>query len=284
MSFAFLDSGTGGIPYMTYLKRVRPDAECVYVADTRNFPYGEKSAEEITECAASAVSLITARWNPGAVVIACNTISVTALDELRRRFPAVPIVGTVPAIKPAAELSVRKRIGLLATKATAASPYVARLKERFASECELFARGDSGLVSFIEHRLFSASEEEKEMAVRPAVDFFASRGCDVIVLSCTHFLHMAEEIRRAAGPGVRVIDSRDGVARRALAVASERRPQEGGADCGRTDAPPFPVTERNPKESALFVTGFSGPDDTGSYRALCRRLRLSFGGILERPE
>ena len=95
VDFAFLDSGTGGIPYMLLLKEKSPERRCVYLGDTVHFPYGEKSFEEIVSCSSHAISQIIDRWNPRAVIIACNTISVTALDELRKLYPGLPIIGTV---------------------------------------------------------------------------------------------------------------------------------------------------------------------------------------------
>ncbi|MBP5748108.1 MAG: glutamate racemase, partial [Treponema sp.] len=113
IDFAFLDSGTGGIPYMLELKEKSPESRCIYLGDTLHFPYGEKSSGQILACASSAVKLIVEKWNPRAIVVACNTISVTTLPELRTAFPSLPIVGTVPAIRLAARVTKNKRIGLL---------------------------------------------------------------------------------------------------------------------------------------------------------------------------
>ena len=132
VDFAFLDSGTGGIPYMLALKEKVPKASCVYLGDTARFPYGEKSPEQITAAASEAVRLILARWNPKTLIVACNTISVTALDGLRSLFPNLPIVGTVPAIKLAAKVTRNKRVGLLATNATVRHPYSQKLILDFA--------------------------------------------------------------------------------------------------------------------------------------------------------
>ncbi|MBO7638758.1 MAG: aspartate/glutamate racemase family protein, partial [Treponema sp.] len=122
IDFAFLDSGTGGIPYMLALKNKRPDARCVYLGDTVHFPYGQKTKDEVIESASQSIDLIIKKWNPRSLVIACNTISVTALDELRKRFYPLPIIGTVPAVRLAARVSKNRRIGLLATNATVANP------------------------------------------------------------------------------------------------------------------------------------------------------------------
>lgn len=270
MNFAFLDSGTGGIPYMLYLKRKCPEMTCAYLGDTLHFPYGEKTPAQITECASQAVDLIIRKWNPQAVVVACNTISVTALDNLRASFPHIPIVGTVPAIKVAAEVSRNKRIGLLVTNATVRHPYIKRLEHDFASDCTVFSRGDADLVAFIEHDLFTATQEQKFAAVKPAVDYFAENGCDTIILGCTHFIHMDDIIRQSAGSAVQVIDSREGVVRQALKVERARESAEpqalpaGGA----------------PDDGALFVTGFRQKKDADEYSVLCRNLNIKWAGIL----
>ena len=134
IDFAFLDSGTGGIPYMLALKEKQPAARCIYLGDTAHFPYGEKAPEAVTACAAHTIGAIIQKWQPRTIVIACNTISVTSLADLRALFPHTPIVGTVPAIKLAAERTHNKRIGLLATNATVKHPYCAHLVHDFASD------------------------------------------------------------------------------------------------------------------------------------------------------
>lgn len=268
IDFAFLDSGTGGIPYMLHLKKKSPSSRCVYLADSKNFPYGEKTTEQIASCAESAARKIISAWNPRVIVVACNTISVSVLPELRATFPSVPFIGTVPAVKLAAEVTKNRVIGLLATNATVRHEYVKNLEREFAGNCTLVSRGDAELVSFIEHRLFTATEQEKRAAVRPAVDFFAEHGCDTLILGCTHFLHLAQIIAEEAGSGVTVVDSREGVANQALRVlGTECRP-----GCG--------IEGSIPPDESLFVTGFTKYDDNREYAELCRNLHIPFGGVL----
>ena len=261
IDFAFLDSGTGGIPYMLYLKQKCPAANVVYLADSKHFPYGTKTPQQVTDCALEAAGTAIAAWNPRAIVVACNTISVTALDALRAQFPAVPIVGTVPAIKLAAAVTENGRIGLLATDGTVRNPYIDRLIHDFAADCTVLRRGDAELVSFVEHRYFSASHEERLAAICPALDFFAGQGCDTVILGCTHFLHLVAEFEESAGSALKIVDSRSGVVRRALAVA---QPCAGAA----TD----------PLDKMLFATG--GTDSEAEYRAVCVHLGLHWGGVL----
>lgn len=267
VDYAFLDSGTGGIPYMLYLKKINPSVKCVYLGDTKNFPYGTKSREQIIENAKWAVRKILDFWNPKAIVVACNTISVTALEELRKEFTDIPFVGTVPAIKLAAKISKSKNIGLLATDATVNHEYTKKLILDFASDCNVYSRGDAQLISFIEKKLFTASEEEKKDALMPAINYFASKNCDTIVLACTHFIHMAEEIAFYAGKKITVIDSREGVAKQALRIEG----LEPSANKSLSQVQ---------DKMTLYVTGKNKSSDEEEYLALCKREGLFWGGTL----
>lgn len=262
--FAFLDSGTGGIPYLMHLKKKVPYASCVYLADTKNFPYGEKSPEEISECAAKSVSIIIEKWHPKAVVIACNTISVTALEMLRKRFAQVQFIGTVPAIKPAAQISKTGRIGLLATTATINHPYTKKLISDFAKKCQVIFRADPKLIAFIEKNYIYSSKPENFAALEPAVNFFKISGCDVIVLACTHFLNIVDEIQEAAGGGIKVIDSREGVTKRALEITEFYKKS----------------SNKSKGEDYLYVTGFNDERGFEEYEKLCSKAGIKFCGII----
>ena len=290
VDFAFLDSGTGGIPYMLSLKEKVPNATCVYLGDTAHFPYGQKTQKEVTDAASEAVGLIQKKWSPKTLIVACNTISVTALDGLRARFPSLPIVGTVPAIKLAAKVTKNKRVGLLATNATVNHPYSQKLIEDFASDCAVFKRGDPDLIEFIEKKLFTASREERMAAVRPAVDYFAANDCDTIILGCTHFTHIADDIHAAAGDKVRVIDSREGVANQALRVFPGNPENCGHAQNagGQNGAAPFGQKKNIsqdqdcgplPADKSFFFTAATSEQE-GEYRAMCAKFDIPFGGLV----
>lgn len=266
VDFAFLDSGIGGIPYLLFLQEKQQNVNCIYYADTKNFPYGQKSSEQIIENATIATQKIIEKWNPGAIILACNTISVTALEELRKRFPNVPFVGTVPAIKPAATISKTKKIGLLATNATVNHPYTKKLQSQFAFDCSIISRGDPELISFIEHKFFQATEEERLEAVKPAVNFFRDKNCDVIVLACTHFLNMADYIQKVAGSQIKVIDSREGVVKRALAVGLNNLND---------------LASKNQNKPLLFVSGFTQSNDFNTYSNFCQNIGITFGGYID---
>ena len=172
VDFAFIDSGKGGIPYMRRLLELCPAAECVYVGDSKNFPYGEKSKQEITELVVDLCNKIIQRFNPKAIIVACNTMSVNALDELRESFPDVKFVGTVPAIKLASSLSQKRKIGLIASNSTVHNDYNQKLQQEFANDCTIISRGDMELISFIEKKAYSVNKQDILDACKNAADFF----------------------------------------------------------------------------------------------------------------
>ncbi len=262
VDFVFLDSGIGGIPYMTTLLERDKNACCVYVADSANFPYGEKTHEEVLFCVTNLVQKICNKFSPSVIVLACNTISVNALDTLRIKFPEISFVGTVPAIKLAANVSKKRRIGLLATLATCENPYNTELKDKFASDCKLIKRADPELISFIEHNAFTATREECLKAVKPAVDFFKENDCDVMILGCTHFLNITDIFKEAAGRDLAVVDSVDGVVRHSIEVL-----KNGKGYCGAQK-----------KAASLYVTGLSDTSEKAQYDEICKRYGLDFKG------
>ena len=268
VDFAFIDSGAGGIPYLVRLKELCPSARCVYIGDTDNFPYGEKTHDEVVDCVRSLVKRVREKCNPKVIVMACNTMSVNALDEVRAANPDIKFVGTVPAIKLAASVSKKRRIGLLATNSTIRNPYSQELKNTFAFDCELISRGDPELISFVEHKYFSPdnSEEDTKNAIKPAVDFFKDNGCDVIILGCTHFLNIADEIQDMAGENITVVDSRNGVVKHALVVA----------DMDKSHTASDKYTEKD----SLYVTGFSDKNDESEYNLITEKYGMIFQGKL----
>ena len=268
IDFAFIDSGVGGIPYMLNLLKAAPKAKCMYVADTANFPYGEKTHEQVVECVIPLVQKIKEKYAPSVIVLACNTISVNALGTLREKFPDTKFVGTVPAIKLAATVSKKKVIGLLATKATCENSYNIELKNNFAADCELVCRGDGELVSFIEKNAFTATKQECLNAIKPAVEFFRQKNCDVIILGCTHFLNFTDLFKEACSPDIEVVDSIDGVVRHAIDIGGVAgvSPAQG---VGRNEVRP-----QGDSSPSLFITG----EFNVSYEILCSRYNINFVG------
>jgi glutamate racemase len=172
-------------------------------------------------------------------------MSVVALADLRARFP-VPFVGVVPAVKPAATLSRRRRVGVLATRQTVEGEYLRNLIVQYASGCEVVSLSSSALVEFVEKELYKASPREREERVRAEVDRFLSEGIDALVLGCTHFLHLESEFKALLNAqGIALVDSREGVARQAARLLEEYPPSEGGQDPDTLYVTgPLPLEER----------------------------------------
>ncbi len=222
MQYAFIDSGIGGLPYLAYLKKLEPKASCAYIADIKHFPYGKKSLDEVIEFSEELVRKIIDKITPEVIVIACNTISVSALAHLRETFD-IPFVGTVPAVKPASEFTKQNRIAILATQRTINDIYTQNLIKEYGGDSEFFMRPDPQLIQNIEENLLSANKEEKLKMIQPAVSFFKEKKVDTAVLACTHFLHLQKEFIEACKPDIKIADSLEGVVKQAIRIVNSNR-------------------------------------------------------------
>src|SRR4029453_16798195 len=148
----FFDSGVGGLSVLGPTRPLLPTAPIVYAADSAGFPYGKRTEEELATRVPALLGRLVERFRPRLAVIACNTASTIALDHARAALD-IPVVGTVPAIKPAAELSKSRVIGVLGTEATVRQPYVDDLAERFAADCTVIRHGSAELVELAEAKL-----------------------------------------------------------------------------------------------------------------------------------
>ncbi|MEM9423678.1 MAG: glutamate racemase [Spirochaetota bacterium] len=230
------DSGIGGMAYLGRLRRL--PMNWIYLADNAYFPFGEKDSRELCERVCHVIGQALAMYPVRFVVLLCNTATVLALDELRRRFPEQQFIGTVPAIKPAAAVSRRRKIAMLASRRTSQADYVAKLHHRFAADCTLKAINAAGLIRFIEEdwrpgpnlQAEQAAAEAMAPFVRPVLD----SGADQVVLGCTHFLHLKEEFRaqlQAADPELELCDSVSGIFHRLEELSLPRvAVQSGQAD------------------------------------------------------
>ncbi len=210
----FFDSGVGGLSIVAPTRALLPTAPFVYAADSAGFPYGTKSEAEIAARVPVLLGRLAERYRPSLIVIACNTASTIALPVVRAALD-LPVVGTVPAIKPAAALSRTRTIGVLGTQATVRQAYVDDLAARFAGDCTVLRHGSAELVELAEAALHGrAVAPERYAAVLDGL--FAQPGgerIDVIVNACTHF-PLVEAALAAAAPGVRFVDGGPGIARR----------------------------------------------------------------------
>jgi glutamate racemase len=218
----FLDSGIGGIPYCSHFHARNPAETLVYAADRRSFPYGKRGKSELVVILKRFVEGLVKSANPKLVVLACNTATVSTLGELRKAFPFLPFVGTVPALKPALAGTKTGKVGLLGTERTLEDPCIPELASRFGGGCEIIGKACPELVEFVEHRYALSTREEKEGIVRKCIEPFRAADADALVLGCTHFLFLLEEFRREAAPGIKIYDSVEGISRRVEALLDER--------------------------------------------------------------
>jgi glutamate racemase len=209
------DSGVGGLSVLRPIRALLPNAPILYVADSAGYPYGTKSEAEIAARVPALLGRLAERFDPELIVIACNTASTIALDWVRAALD-VPIVGTVPAIKPAAEQSQTRVMGVLGTEATVRQAYVDRLVAEFASDCTILRHGSAALVDYAEAHL--RGERIGAAKYRAVLDgLLAQPGgdrLDTIVLACTHFPLVEAELAAAAPRPLRFVDGSRGIARR----------------------------------------------------------------------
>ena len=210
----FLDSGIGSLPYSVFFYSRNPGERLICAADRANFPYGTKSRETLIELVLSFTEKLITRYDPKVLAVACNTATVSSLLALREKYPHLPIVGTVPAVKPAVLASKKRCIGVLGTRRTIEDPYIAELASQFGPDCKIVGEAAPELVEFVEHRWVEADKEERLEAVKPWVNRILAKGADVLVLACTHFLLLKEEFLMAGGNELGVYDSVEGISRR----------------------------------------------------------------------
>lgn len=240
------DSGVGGLSVLRKVRALLPQAPVIYVADNAGLPYGSKTEAQIAARVSGLLGRLTERFRPRLVCIACNTASTIALASVREVLE-VPIVGTVPAIKPAASMTRTGVIGLLGTAATIRQGYVDRLEAEFAADKRLLRHGAPELVTAAEAKLRGESVDADVFARAVAALRSQPDGerIDTVVLACTHFPLIEDELRAAFGPGVSFIDGSDGIARR---VAFLTEGQEW---------------RRNQPDLALFTKGGDDVDQLG---------------------
>jgi glutamate racemase len=250
----FIDSGAGGLPYLDAFRKRNPETPLLYIADTKNFPYGGKTKEVLSNILIELTARVKKFFSPRLVALACNTASVSALDELRRAFPDTVFVGTVPAVKPALLASAKKHIAVIGTERTMEDGYISRLAEDAGHNCKVSRIAAGELVEFVEHRLSMTGGTDAKSAGRAGIEKAAlvkkyigavrETGADAIVLGCTHFLFLLDEFREAARPDICVFDSVDGVCGRIENLLKDKQ------------------TEQSTLENLLLVTGDAGDEWT----------------------
>ena len=226
MKVGFFDSGVGGLCILNAFRKLCPDVETVYIADSKNCPYGNKPAEEIIRLSEANVKRLLKRGCK-MIVVACNTATAAAIDSLRAKYPQVPFVGLEPAIKPAALRSKTGVVGVLATAGTFHGRLYNETKAKFAKNVTVLAvQADEFVtdfdkamvpvsIAFDSSRLQSAAVEKM---VRRRIEPLLKAEADKIVLGCTHFPHLKPIIEKVCAGRAEVIDPSDAVARQAKRV------------------------------------------------------------------
>jgi glutamate racemase len=249
MRALIFDSGLGGLSVFREIAARLPGLDCVYAADTAFFPYGTKSADTLVRRLPRLLAALAARYRPDITVIACNTASTIALPPIRTAL-SMPVVGTVPAIKPAALQSRSRTIGLLGTPGTVKRAYTDRLIDQFAADCRVLRHGTAELVALAETKLRrgTVALDDVRAAVAPLWAAPGAGDIDVVVLACTHFPLLLDELRAVFPAQVALIDSGAAIARRVedlvvpddfegatpthlAVVTSEAQPVESPANC-----------------------------------------------------
>lgn len=208
----FFDSGVGGLSVYDEVRQLLPDCHYLYCFDNAFFPFSEKNEETIIQRTLKICKRIDQQYPLDLIVIACNTASTVVLPTLRSRFN-IPIVGTVPAIKPAARLSQTKNIGLLATKGTVKRQYVIDLINEYASDCQVGKIGSTKLVEIAEDKLHGYSVDL--LALQHEVkDWISNDKLDTVVLGCTHFPLLKKELQLCLPQVKYFVDSGLAIAKR----------------------------------------------------------------------
>jgi glutamate racemase len=252
------DSGVGGLTVLREARVLMPERRYVYVADDAGFPYGDWEEEALKARILDLFGRLLDTYRPDIAVIACNTASTLVLADLRAAFPATPFVGTVPAIKPAAERTRSGVLAVLATPGTVKRQYTRDLIADWAAKVHVRLVGSTRLAALAEayvHQGF-VDEEAVRAEIAPCFVDLEGRRTDIVVLACTHYPFLVNRMRKTAPWPVDWNDPAEAIARRALSLVG------GAGGDGRRTAIEEP-------DIAIFT---SGRPDFGR-----RRLMHGFG-------
>ena len=256
------DSGMGGLTVARAVRRQLPQAHLVYSADSAGFPYGAWKEQELVARIVRVIGALIERTDPHIVVIACNTASTIALAALRDAY-RLPFVGTVPAIKPAAAQTRSGIIGVLATPGTVSREYTHALIHTYAYHCKVFLHGAKQLAEMAEHKL-KGHAVDIDMLRREVAPVFRKRGgqrTDVVVLGCTHYPLLLDELEKVQPWPVAYIDPAPAIARRVADVLDETPLHDTSRDVPPADTVILTSNRGSAAESlaAYAAMGFALP-------------------------
>lgn len=222
------DSGIGGLTVLREARVLMPDRRFVYIADDAGFPYGGWEEEALRARIVELFGRFIAEHDPEIAVIACNTASTLVLDDLRHAYPDVPFVGTVPAIKPAAERTSSGLVSVLATPGTVKRAYTRDLIQSFATQCHVRLVGADRLAAVAEAHI-RGEEIDEALVVEQITPCFVEKDgerTDIVVLACTHYPFLANVFRRLAPWPVDWLDPAEAIARRTVSLLQPRQIDE----------------------------------------------------------
>lgn len=211
------DSGIGGISIWSAIHNLMPNEDTIYLADSKNAPYGVKSKEEILAlCVKNTEFLLSKKAK--IIVVACNTATTNAIKELRSRYQ-VPFIGIEPAIKPAAINSNTQIIGILATKGTLSSELFNKSLEMY-HDTKIIEQVGYGLVELIENGELESTKMTE--LLHSYVDPMVEKNIDFLVLGCSHYPFLIPQLRRILPDHIKIVDSGEAVAKQTLNILKER--------------------------------------------------------------
>lgn len=224
------DSGIGGLTVLREARVLMPDRRFVYVADDAAFPYGAWEEPALRAHVLELFGKLLDRFSPAISVIACNTASTLVIDALRERFPGHPFVGTVPAIKPAAERTRSGLVSVLATPGTVKRQYTRDLIGKWAQKCHVRLVGSDNLAGLAEvyMREGFVDEEAVRTEIAPCFVEHDALRTDIVVLACTHYPFLANRMRKTAPWPVDWLDPAEAIARRALSLLADTEASHRG--------------------------------------------------------
>ncbi len=206
----FFDSGVGGISVLKEAIKILPNENFIYFGDSKNAPYGTKSLEEVKKLSFNAIKYLVSK-NVKAIVVACNTATSASINDLRKEFKAIPIIGIEPALKPATQLDINGSIIIMATPMTLSEKKFKNLLTKYSNNSEILPLPCPGLVEFIEEGIIEGEDlheylKEKLMPLK-------QHNVSSIVLGCTHYPFVKKEIKNIIGNNIHIIDGGQGTAK-----------------------------------------------------------------------
>lgn len=208
MTIGIIDSGIGGKGIKAEIKKLLPNVKIEYLADTKNFPYGTKPVRVLHEILSKNIETMIKK-GAKIIVLACNSATVSSVEYLRKNFPNIKIVGVVPAIKPAAQATKTKNIAIFATPITSKSTAQQKLIDKYCVDIKVYKIPFSDLAGLIEQ----GKTDTYTSKVSSVWQKYCDKNIDTIVLGCTHYTLICDEIQKIVGPKVKLIDSNAAVAK-----------------------------------------------------------------------